>query len=653
VKSIVFFWNISFKSALLCIVFLCGIASKMQAQQSLSDTTLVYKMIEIGDHKSSIDQLDSATYYYKKAGQLATSLGFYKGFLDYTGHYTALLYRQARYQEALELCQKQLQVAQQQNNLQKVANAYNNMALQYQALGDMNKAAQNFMTALTLSSKLDDKVNQRKFNTNLSSLFFDLGDYKKAVQYAKNGYELAVLSGDTLEVGRSLINLINAETLNGDFKEAEAHALQALTIGTNYKKNKIILSSYISLGHIFLYQKAFQKSIEAFQKGLTYIDENYQDYEIHLRIGLAMVHNQLGNYDIANTYYTKSFPSAEILLPRSELSKTLLIGTEIKEGLGQFKEALALRKRYQSLHDSLVNETSQRTIQELEIQYETARKEATLAEHEAKLVQQQNELNRRNTWIVLSALFILFLVSVLIFIININKQKERTNASQQRNKLLRARLDGEEEERSRTARELHDGVASLLSAAKLHLTAIENQAKDLLGARNSPLRQLIEDALKEVRNISHNLAAEVVMDEGIDHALREFCGRISSHKLQLDYYLIGKVPHIPKSDELLIYRIIQEAVTNIVKHADATEAIVQLLAEEHAISITVEDNGKGFEVKSGIHSGIGLKSLASRVGILNGSYEIKSAPGKGTSIFIEFELKAMSQKQLEKVVMEA
>src|SRR5690606_17304799 len=101
-----------------------------------------------------------------------------------------------------------------------------------------------------------------------------------------------------------------------------------------------------------------------------------------------------------------------------------------------------------------------------------------------------------------------------------------------------------------------------------------------------------------------------------------FCHRVKNSRLQLEFYQIGELPELDKSTELLLYRIIQEAVTNIVKHADATEGIVQLVGEGSRLSITIEDNGKGFNLKSVAEKGIGLKNLASRIQLLNGTYEI-------------------------------
>lgn len=207
----------------------------LKAQTSLQDSSKVYWYIELGDQKNAKNAIDSAEYYYQMAGDLAEKIGFDKGYLEFTGHYTGFLYRQARYQDALKVAERQLVVGQRSKDLTRTANAYNNMALQYQAMGNMQEAAKSLMKALDISHRSKDQVNQQKYYTNLGSLFIDLKDYKKAVRYAGKGHELAVSLKDTFKIGRSLINLMVAEILDEQLDQAEKHAKEAVLIGENTK----------------------------------------------------------------------------------------------------------------------------------------------------------------------------------------------------------------------------------------------------------------------------------------------------------------------------------------------------------------------------------------------------------------------------------
>jgi signal transduction histidine kinase len=586
-----------------------------------SDTTQVYRLIDLADKMNAANRSDSAEHYYKAAGTLAQFLKFDPGYLKYTGHYTGFLYRQSRYKEALAVAKQQLDAGLRTKDKKKTSNAYNNIALQYQALGQMEAAATHLIKALEASE--NDIENQQKYYTNLGSLFLDLKQYKKGLIYAEKGHELAVLLQDTMKVGRSLVNLLVAETLNNNLQKAEVYALRVIAIGEQYRDSELVLTGLCNLGDIHLGLHKFDASLAIFQRALSLLDKSGPDYAAYVYQGLASTYRHMKKYREADYYFNLAYQEGEKYLPKAEFSTLLLSGAEIKEALGEYKTALTLRKRYQVVNDSLVNASTQGTLHELEIQYKTAEKEA-------KMAKQANELEKKKQWIMLYTALLALLTAVLLFNRKMAKQREKLSATGYRNKLLKAQLDGEEEERSRTARDLHDGVASVLSAAKLQLHLLPGTAH--LGAKN-----LVDQALQEVRNISHNMAAEIVSSEGLGSAVHSFCLRVSHPGLEINYIQLGDVPQLSKRQELLLYRSIQEAVTNIVKHARATEAIVQLYTESQHLSITIEDNGRGFKQKQ--KEGIGLRSLASRIKLLNGTMDIHSTPGVGTTVHLEVNLK--------------
>ncbi len=147
---------------------------------------------------------------------------------------------------------------------------------------------------------------------------------------------------------------------------------------------------------------------------------------------------------------------------------------------------------------------------------------------------------------------------------------------------------------------------------------------------------LIEEAAREVRNISHSLDPEILLQEGLEYALRAFLAKISHPGLSINLYTVGELPQLEPGQELLLYRIIQEAMNNVIRHAGATEALVQLGYDNGILTLTVEDNGKGFDPAATPGKGIGLGNMVTRINLLKGHYEISSRPGEGTSIYAEF-----------------
>ena len=209
------------------------------------------------------------------------------------------------------------------------------------------------------------------------------------------------------------------------------------------------------------------------------------------------------------------------------------------------------------------------------------------------------------------------------------QQKISNLENEKENVALRSLMAGEEKERSRIAKELHDGIGGILAAAKMHAS------KDV---ENTKIVELLNSASEESRRISHNLLPENLVKKGLDVALHDFVESINeSGLLKAEYQSVNLKSNLSKSLQLSIYRIIQELLNNIIKHADATEAMVQIQESNSQLLITVEDNGKGFQTNDKAN-GIGLTNIESRLSLLKGQLKIDSDKKMGTSVYIELKL---------------
>ena len=204
---------------------------------------------------------------------------------------------------------------------------------------------------------------------------------------------------------------------------------------------------------------------------------------------------------------------------------------------------------------------------------------------------------------------------------------------------LQAMVNGQETERTRIARDLHDGLGSLFSTIKMHFSTLQDEEQQL--KENSLFKksyELVNTASTEVRRIAHNMMPEVLLRVGLTDALKDLAGTINSAKLlniSLQFYGMDK--RLNASTEIMLYRIIQELLNNIIKHAQATEAIIQFNRDGNQLQITVEDNGRGFntqQVEEKKHAG--LETIQSRVNYLNGKLSIESQQGLGTTVMMDF-----------------
>ena len=196
-------------------------------------------------------------------------------------------------------------------------------------------------------------------------------------------------------------------------------------------------------------------------------------------------------------------------------------------------------------------------------------------------------------------------------------------------------LQGEEKERKRMAEELHDGIAGDLTAIKFQLSTFNiDEASPKNAAVVEEVSKIINNSYEQIREISHNLSPSSIINYGLRGALENFCQKIgNNYKMKFDCDYSGEQLDLSKTVQVHIYRIIQELVNNMVKHAEATEGKLEITYHKPALRIVVKDNGKGFSTKE-IDPGIGLSNIDSRIRFLNAKF-VKEDVGQGSKFIID------------------
>ncbi len=199
-------------------------------------------------------------------------------------------------------------------------------------------------------------------------------------------------------------------------------------------------------------------------------------------------------------------------------------------------------------------------------------------------------------------------------------------------------LNGQERERSRIARDLHDSLGGLLSGTKIELSGVSSRLADPI-TKQKITRSLgqLDLAVNELRRVAHNLMPELLLKYGLTEAIREYCHRMSFGDLEVAAEIVNYTDSLDTNRQLMVYRIIQELVSNAIKHAEPIHILVQLAQANGSIYLTVEDDGKGFDtVTLDGPKSADICHIQSRLAYLNGHFNLISEPEVGTTVEIDF-----------------
>lgn len=326
--------------------------------------------------------------------------------------------------------------------------------------------------------------------------------------------------------------------------------------------------------------------------------------------------------------------------------------------IDQADSALHYYRVSTALHDSIFRLNRKKAITEIEQKYQNEKLRAENLETSLALEQEslRSEQRRRNLWL-LSALALIGLVTGGSGFYAYRQRTARLLSEKQREldhqkkaledsirkqetKALDALMEGQDQERRRIAEDLHDRLGGLLSTVRLYYNRSNERldaAMDQTQQLKSRVATLLDQAIQEVRRVSHDLASGTLDQFGLEAAVRELRDSIQeTGQMNVVLYTEGLESGLHKSYEVMIYRMVQELITNAIRHADATQIVVQLYRDEDGLSISVEDNGKGFDptLLKEKTDGMGLQNVRNRTERLKGHFEVDAQNGMGASIQI-------------------
>ena len=597
---------------------------------------------------------DSAEYYLKKIFSISQQRNYAKGITEYY-RLKAVMYFILQKEDSLSLAiSKAFHSATTSGDAKELALVYDLRGWIFQNLEENDSAAYYYVQAVKIADALKDHKFSGEIYNNLSVIFWSIGNYEKAAEYAVGALHSANIVNDTSLLSNSLFNLGNAKSNLKKYDSALIlyGRIQEI-IKDPVKYNYVLYRAVSNEASTYADQGDFKKAIAEYKKVLQWnsIIPAYLQSYVYSGLGAAEYQENLLNEAELNT--AKAVEMAREGGVRRGLADSYFIMSQIKEKQKQFASALDFRKKYDSLDDTLMSATRTKFIQQLEAKYNSAQKNNQITEQQLSLAKNQRIIQRKNTLnsaLIFGVLFLL-IVGMLVYYNFRNRNKlllqdqklkeQRITELEQERKLVAAQsvMKGQEEERSRLARDLHDGVGGLLSGVKLSMSNMKGNV--FLSQENAQSFENVifqlDQSIAELRRVSHNMMPEALIRYGLKEALENYCENINiSGKIKVQLQMYGMEKRMEQSSEIIIYRMIQELLNNVIKHADARNVLIQLVRKEDHFNLTVEDDGKGFDIKENENkTGAGLANIRARAAYLNGNVDIVSKKGEGTSVNIE------------------
>ena len=355
------------------------------------------------------------------------------------------------------------------------------------------------------------------------------------------------------------------------------------------------------------------ENIPRLQKAITVSDSlNSMNSLTYNTITLANIYSKIEQPKLAIPYLTRALNKLETVNKPQVKMDLLSKAADLSEEAQDYQQAYNYKIKETTLRDSLNSDRMQRNIAELEVKFDTEKKERKILEQ--NLIIEKDKRQKNQIILGLVALGVLLVFTYFFFRKRLKDQKtiasqkeaiqqQEIKELQQENKLLalNSMIEGQEAERLRIAKDLHDSLGGLLSTVKAHFTTIQKEIEQLEQLNiTEKTNNLIDEACIEVRRISHNMMPQALSISGLEGAVEDIAEslRDEGYKTTLEFNNLPKKMDTTK--EVMIYRLIQEVISNMRKHAEAENILIQMLGHKNELSIILEDDGKGFQYEEAI-----------------------------------------------------
>lgn len=635
-------------SVYVLILFSLGFSNTTTSAQSQKTDSLI-RVVETGNVDEQLEALSllvnqnlysnqpKAKEFATKQLEISGKHNKPKWQADALGNMGTLFFTQGAIDSAEFYYQRAYNVLEKTDDLKNLAVMRVNLSSAQRLSSQFDKALENLQKSLEYFRSQNDETRVSQVLSNIGAAYNEMGNSDKFFEYSLQALEIQEKIGSKRPMGITLINLCLGKSSQEKFSEAVEYGERAIKVFREINEPFLIGSAIVRTAGAMLFLGQDKRIIPYLKEAQLIADKIGN---IHLKEECFRLEaNYYLNINKYNEAKVSAFKALAIIdttnKPNLQYLYDLLITTSIHTN--DKENAFKYYGKYIDVYKESVSEEWINKISDMEVKYETEKKTIQI-----ESLKNENRIHARLNY---ALGFIFFLSLTTIFFSVRSYRHERKVAEQkivqlEKDKQLiatQAVLDGETMERSRLARDLHDGLGGMLSVVKLSLFNMKGNLilpVENMESFDRALTQL-DQSIGELRNVAHNLMPESLIVKGVKAALSDFAESLPNVK----FHFYGEENRFDEKLEVVVFRVAHELISNALKHSGAEEVNVQLIQSATSISLGVSDNGRGFDTsKMDSFKGMGLRNIQHRVTSFGGRIDFNSSPGNGTEVNVEFSI---------------
>lgn len=518
------------------------------------------------------------------------------------------------------------------NNL---ARLITNMGVMHSHNADYYQASECFLEALEICEQINDEVSLALIYQNIGELMALQNQYDKAVGYYNSSLNLFEKLEQFPDVSAVFLNLGQIYIEQNQWDVAKHYLNKSYIIDTTFKLKNHESIALKLLGITYLRVNRLESAERLISEALRIQNENsYKSLIGETTTILAEVYFEKGNYIEALELLNSVESETEISGDDNLLSKILSLKSSSLAKLNKFDSAYFTLKNSNKISDSIFNIKKSKSIMNLELAYQTEKKEKQIDELKYNDLIYQEQLKNKMTQVYLLIVSVVLLVVILVFLLFFIKRRHQNENKNRERRFLQGRFEAEEKAKDKIAIELHDDIGGRLIGIILQLQSSQNLTDSEL--------KLLQDVYRDVRRLSHSLDEPLFTEITLQEKVRNYLSELKEH-VNFKSQFIDDISYnwktIESQQELQrnIYRIVQELITNTIKYADATEVEIQMMNEDKSFVMIYEDDGVGMTEEE-LDNNLSFNTIRKRIEMFDGNFEINSNSGKGVFVIISIPI---------------